>query len=553
MNKKINYLILIFLLFSSTLHAQIQRDTLIENGKVFLVHKVIKGETLYGLSKTYNITIEDIIKYNPHTENGIKIDEEIKIYIKDATTSTIQQPKKEEKDKTIVSEQIHIVEAGETLYGIARKYEVSINQLFEWNPDVSENISIGQHILIHGKNIPPHKDSILPIQEHKKGIKKSSYNVYALIPLYLNNIHRIDTSKFKSLSDYDAVKSFHFIQFYEGLLIAAEDASKKEIPIKLYVEDVNEQNVHTFKDMIQQNKFADADLIIGPFFGDLFSIMCDYAKDKDIIVVNPFSISFDDCNSVMYKVSTSYQNQAKQAGNYITQLHDKAQIILVNNQSTNDISITSAYKTGLLQSISDKKQISIKEVNYQKEGIGGIQNALNPDCENYVFTFFTGEINITNFIQRMYGLKRENITLFAPSSWIEYDNIETEYFMALKTHYIDPFFVDYADVNVSEFINKFRDEFETEPTIEKFAFQGYDITCYFLNALMEYGCNFGTEANPMQLPLLSTQFFFEKNPKGFFENTFVHIYKLEDYNFIDAIKDLENIKKEQTTPTINPE
>ena len=162
--------------------------------------------------------------------------------------------------------------------------------------------------------------------------------------------------------------------------------------------------------------------------------------------------------------------------------------------------------------IPDSKKISIKEVNYQKEGMAGIRNAINSGSENFIFPFFKGEINVTNFIQQMYGMQYENVTLFAPSFWKEFDNIETEYFIALKTHYVDQFFVDYSNPNVIRFIDRFREAYEIEPTLDKFAFQGYDITLFFLNALMEYGSNFGCEINEMDLPLLSTSFNFTKRP-----------------------------------------
>ena len=548
MNKILNCLVIAFACITNVYSQQAQ-DTIIENGKLFLIHKVERGQTLYGLSKTYHIAIEEIIKYNPQTENGIKAREELKIYIGEEKKIPIQEPKVEILSKDTAQKIVHTVVAGETLYGLSKKYKVSIEQLQGWNPGLNENLSIGQKIIFFGKSDTNINYTTIYYQSSRQAVKKSSYKVYALLPLYTNYLYRVDTSTFKSLSDYDNIKSFHFIQFYEGLLIAAEDASKKGIPIKLYVEDINDQNTTKLKEMIQKGIFDDADLIIGPFFSDEFTLLSDYVKNRNIILVNPFSITFDDCNQNIYKVTASYQQQAEQIVKYITQKHDKAQIILINNQSSGDIMKTTEYKTGMLNAIPDTKQISIKEINYVKEGIGGIQAAINPNCENYIFTFFTGEINITNFVQRMYGLNYENVTLFAPSFWKEYDNIETEYFMSLKTHYVDQFFVDYSNPNVITFIDKFREKYEIEPTLDKFAFQGYDITYYFLNSLMFYGCNFGMEINEMELPLLSTKINFKQSPSHCKENTFVHIYKLKDFKFMDVYDDTVD---EQTTPTINP-
>jgi LysM repeat protein len=289
MNKILTCLVIAFACITNV-NAQQAQDTLIENGKLFLIHKVERGQTLYGLSKTYNIAIEEIIKYNPQTENGIKAREELKIYIGEEKKLPIQEPKAEILPKDTARKIVHTVVAGETLYGLSKKYNVSIEQLQKWNPGLNENLSIGQNIILFGKSDTSVNDTITYYQIPKQAIKKSSYKVYALLPLYTNYLYRVDTSTFKSLSDYDNIKSFHFIQFYEGLLIAAEDASKKGIPIKLYVEDINDQNTNKLKEMIQKGVFDDADLILGPFFSDEFALLSDYVKNKNIILVNPFRL-----------------------------------------------------------------------------------------------------------------------------------------------------------------------------------------------------------------------------------------------------------------------
>ncbi len=547
MRKKIYFLTTLLIILISLLQAQNIQDTLIEDGNVFLIHKVSSGQTLYGLSKTYNMAIEDIIKYNPQAENGIKIGEEIKIFIRKEPKIISQEKQQAQSPIDNLNAQIHYVEPGETLYGIARKYDVSISLLQKWNPTLTENLSIGQEIKIYSKDTKIELEPNNIIEEVNKGIKKTSYKVYALLPLYTNYLQSIQSKTFKHISDYNIIKSFLFIQFYEGLLLAAEDAGKKGIPIKLYVEDINEYNSEALERIIEQGKLDDADLIIGPFFSNKFALLCSYMKNKNAILVNPFSINFDECDALMYKVTASYQKQAAAIGKYIAQYYEKAQIILINTQNDEDNKKIQAYKIGLMQSISDTKNISIKEINYSKEGIAGIQNAIDANSENFVFPFFTGEINITNFVQRMYNMQYENITLVAPSFWEFFDNIESEYFMALKTHYISQFFIDYSNPNVINFIDRFREKYEIEPTLDKFAFQGYDITFFFLNALIEYGSNFDAEINKMDLPLLSTKFHFTNITKNCMENEYINIYKLEDYKFIDAFIDIEET---QITPTI---
>lgn len=173
MNKILTCLVIAFACITNV-NAQQAQDTLIENGKLFLIHKVERGQTLYGLSKTYNIAIEEIIKYNPQTENGIKAREELKIYIGEEKKLPIQEPKAEILPKDTARKIVHTVVAGETLYGLSKKYNVSIEQLQKWNPGLNENLSIGQNIILFGKSDTSVNDTITYYQIPKQAIKKSS-------------------------------------------------------------------------------------------------------------------------------------------------------------------------------------------------------------------------------------------------------------------------------------------------------------------------------------------------------------------------------------------
>lgn len=49
------------------------------DGRKFYIHKVSKGETLYGISKKYDVEIKDIVLENPLTINGLSLGLTIRI------------------------------------------------------------------------------------------------------------------------------------------------------------------------------------------------------------------------------------------------------------------------------------------------------------------------------------------------------------------------------------------------------------------------------------------------------------------------------------------
>ena len=506
--------------------------TIVINNKLFYSHKVEKGQTLYRLSKMYQVSVEEITAYNPNTQEGLKIGEIV----------YIPASKQEVEPKTVKIDSVfHTVEKGETLYGIARKYEINVETIKKANPSISETLTIGERIYIPvTKGVTTEKNDISsPILY--QGVKKSSYTVYLLMPLRLSEAATIEPLRIKSLYDYNTIKPFAFIQFYEAMLLAAEDISKKysQTKIYLYVEDVETSTQIT--ELIKSGKLDNADMIIGPFQGKEFSILCQYAKNNDILLVNPFSSTFDSYNALTYKSTTTNTYFGEAFANYLVEKYPtNVNIIFANNQSAEESRQIEAYRAGM-QKIIDKsgKRITIQEVNIKNGGISAIKSAMNNVEENFLFAFFEGELMVTNFIQNLYSAKTENLTLVAPEKWLDYDNIETEYFMKLNTHYISQYFVNYSNPKVIRFIDAFRNAYDIEPTLPLYAFQGYDFTYYFLSKLCETGTILESFDNNEHL--LSTKFKFVLSPtnKNMLENTYVHIFKLKNYKFIDAFSDNE--------------
>ncbi|MCS6794451.1 MAG: LysM peptidoglycan-binding domain-containing protein [Raineya sp.] len=112
--------------------------------RAWIIHKVEPKETLFGLARRYKTTAEEIIKENPQAKN-LRIGDILRIPYKDFENQAILTAPKE-KDKSKVSK--HIVEAKETLYSIARKYNVSVKDLQTWNKLENNDIKLGQELWV---------------------------------------------------------------------------------------------------------------------------------------------------------------------------------------------------------------------------------------------------------------------------------------------------------------------------------------------------------------------------------------------------------------------
>ena len=103
-------------------------------------HTVVKGESVYSIAKMYQVKPAEILDLNPKAKKTLKLN------------SILLVPNKGYKpEEKIISSTpiIHEVLAKETLYGISRKYKISIDKIKEANPVIeTEGLKLGSKITI---------------------------------------------------------------------------------------------------------------------------------------------------------------------------------------------------------------------------------------------------------------------------------------------------------------------------------------------------------------------------------------------------------------------
>lgn len=139
--------LLIFCSFSfSNTQAQVEiqrsKEKVILNGKVYYVHVVKKGETLYSIAKAYGITVADILSNNPSVTE--ELNPEHVLRIPELLVKT-EQPEIKKGSGDV----LHIVTSGQTLYTISRIYGVSVKEIEQLNPEVKyDSLQLNQVLKI---------------------------------------------------------------------------------------------------------------------------------------------------------------------------------------------------------------------------------------------------------------------------------------------------------------------------------------------------------------------------------------------------------------------
>ncbi|QHL87356.1 LysM peptidoglycan-binding domain-containing protein [Nibribacter ruber] len=114
-------------------------------------HVVQKGETLYSISKLYNVSMENLQTWNHLNGGPLSVGKELSLKGPISAEAAAKSSPVMTASEAKAAAREHVVVAGETLYSISRKYGITIQNLLEWN-NLTDNspVSIGQKLVVIG-------------------------------------------------------------------------------------------------------------------------------------------------------------------------------------------------------------------------------------------------------------------------------------------------------------------------------------------------------------------------------------------------------------------
>jgi len=469
-----------------------------------IVHVVEKGQTLYSITKQYNVSDDVLKKLNPELLNGLKTGQKILIpsnkpkvestsvvaTTSTTTTTTTTTAPSNLKEGTIVTQNIQKLEAAD---------RISTSSIY-------------------------------------KGEIKEEYNVAFFLPFHADEANAIEMEALLKGESQFPNKTNVALQFYEGALLAIDSLKKLKLNAKIFVFDVDDSDSLNMLTLLKKPELLAMDLIIGPLYGSSFMPVAKFAKENGIAIVSPFTqvnkILFE--NPYVCKVSPSITLQIEKMAGYVVDSFQTQNIVLVNGGGlAKDLSFYNSFKktaNDLLIQRGALKADSIKEA----KGLAGLQAMLSTTKINVVVLPSSNQSFVTDFISKLYSMRdKYKIVLFGLQSWINYDNLDFEYLNGISLHVPSNHFIDYENVTTRKFVLDYRAKFKTEP--ELFSYQGFDVTFFFLNALKQNGSGLLNNLSQLKYTGIETNYQFSQFPiDSGFENKHVFIVKYQDYKLVKA-------------------
>lgn len=539
----------------------------------YFEHIIESGETLWGTTRRYGVSEEQLKELNPILNTGFPAGAVLKIPVREEEAAVVKPVNEEAFDK-------HFVEKGETLYGLSHKFSVTILELKKFNPILEQRGLVeGETILIPHKEEEPQTESenvvisdqpvveakpaddfykvdmILEIPEgcqpdHSGLFDQQTYNVVLFLPLFLEANDTLnqeaavvdstliaegtevipenpDLLNDNSLQDttievekIEVFKKFYgntenFVQFYEGVLLALDRLQREGMDIHLKVFDT-QHNADSVRQFIYNPDFLSTDLIIGPIYPDVQAEVSQLSAKNSIPMVSPLASqsALIQSNPYYFQVNPSREYLAAETAEMVAEEYYNSNFIILK---TEDYSRTPEGRlVELLQEkfvnaglMSQREGVNFTIYDFKTEGPFGLRRIMSKAKENVVYIPSSDEGRLSIAISNVNNLASDySITLIGNHRFPNYQSIQLDHFHNLKLKYIAPYWVDYSAPPTINFVEDFKTNFGTEP--DNFGFQGYDVSLYFLKAISGFGKDFTDCLSYFHADLIQGNYHFEK-------------------------------------------
>lgn len=485
----------------------VSADKVRYGGKIFYTHVVQGRQTLYSISKAYNVTIQEIYDANPtlHLDTeGLKKDQIILIPIKEGVTGKERKEDKEPAVNTKVETTsakmedqatrhpngsdeyfTHRVKWFEDLTSIARKYMVSKESIMNINGMTSDKVKRKDVIKIpRDPKKWENSDATAAGNSATASTGKTDESLKANVEekpadSWFDKIFKpkreVEISlllPFKASQKADP----QMMDFYSGALLAAKDLGNDGVEVKLNVYDVAGGSIP-----VTEERFAQSDFVIGPVSNSDIARTVNASKGKSWIVspLDPKAEALADTIPNVIQAPAPTSAQIKDMVRWIrSDMGASDKVLLISQKGAS----TSGYP---MEVINEVNHSGLQHSNFSfniLEGrsiMGRLAGLMTGTGTNRVVIASDSKAFVIEVVRLLYlvSSQKKDIVLYSTSRLRTYEEIDIEQLHSLNLHASVSYFVDYDSKDVQEFLMEYRALYNTEPS--RSAFQGYDLMNYF--------------------------------------------------------------------------
>lgn len=489
--------------------AQVKKDLKtapdLRNGE--LVHTAAKKETLFGIARKYGVEQTDLLQRNPELSAGLKEGMTVIIPVARSTAAPPASvtPALDDRSRS------HLVMPGETLYALGKQYGVTPEAIQAANGGLPEGLKVGMYVRIPAPVEAP-VETPAPVP-HSAG---TTYRVALLLPFTATTK---DTTDLHADGRYNSVTDAA-VQFYAGARLALDTLKALGLNADVQVIDTGDDPA-TWGSVMRTDAVRGLDLAIGPFHRAAIEDLVKVSGNAHIVCPVPQSNKVLLGNPTVSKVLSGRPDQLQQLARYVAYHHGRDNIILCRPDIPGEREMQEQVFRQLQEGLAGQTGRMRDTVLVAKPGkrdVSDVVARLSTTRPNIVVVPSEDVEFVTTLVTKLASSSaKQRITVFGLNSWMTMKNLEVSDLVKLDTHIPASSYVDYDAPAVNTFLASYRARYENEPG--DYAFLGYDVTLFYLHALMQFGRDFPAHFADVQATPLHMGFrFLKAGPENGYRN-----------------------------------
>jgi len=481
----------------------VSKDKVRVNGELCYSHVVLEKQTLFSISKAYNVSTDEIYRLNPTLkETGLKKNAIILIPVAQENILKLQQGRQDRQRqldsltaieiqkpvKKAALQTVHVRKWFEDLNTIAEKYGVTPEAIMQANNLTSPKLSNRQKLVI------PLAEEAAAAQEHadddalaEEAVQDSVMTEMpaedfwhtAFIPR-----EKVKATMLLPLKTADGRINRNNMDFYSGVLLATYDLAEKGISTEFSMFDITDKtHPVTYEDI------EGSDMVIGPVSGSDISRLLESFPPSTMVVspLDPRVESLVASHGNLIQAPTPAKMQYIDMTEWVKEDMEAGDTVVVITEKA----FKQSDAAKLMMEVIDSSGIVYNPFSYNilegRDVVDTLKVLMAKQGTSRVMIASESEAFVNDVVRNMNLMLYEQykVVLYAPSKIRSFETIEVEHFHKTNMHVSLTYYIDYDDQRVKDFLLKYRALFNTEPS--QFAFQGYDIATYFINLCNRYG------------------------------------------------------------------
>ncbi len=525
----------------------ISKEKVRNNGKLYYSHVVLAKQTLFSISKAYNVSIQDIYDSNPALnleEEGLKTYQILLIPVVDGAaattpevpdenagdatktdnvTETVTETVMEPQTPVLVPDNyvVHTVKWFEDLNSIAKKYGVSKEAIMRANGLSSPTVSRKQKLKIPMGDYPETggEDATDFGEDDDRNIFETIGDAISERAEDIFDTGKKDI-KAALILPFNAQKqpNDNNLDFYSGVLLAVRDLKNEGINTELSVYDAAGGVIP-----VTEEEFDAFDVVLGPIStADLSSTLKICGRRTPVVSpLEPKAAELAALNDNLIQAPSSSESQCEDLMDWLKEEYRSGDKVMLFTEkgatrtaAANEL-VTALAGSGLQYSTVSYGLLEGRNIAAQ------IENGASPDRTIRIVVASESEAFVNDVVRNanLVAHRKLNIALYCTSRVRSFETIEVENLHNTNLHTSISYYIDYDSPKVQKFLMAYRALFNTEPG--PFAFQGYDTATYFFRMSSENGSHWTDKLDSNPGKGLQSDFKFRRADEGGHVNTAV--------------------------------